>query len=148
DQIHLLFLQSSRQQTEIHDAWSGGELQAVCGHQPLVPVGTLHELVAKSGTPLRRVRRRLREGLKCEAACILSANYDGECVVETEGRPQREMEATGILILNAIVDGLARTFRLLLQDRGQRRARVLGINVDPSSEDRLMADEASCQIET
>ena len=56
--IDLMIFQRRRKQSEIHHARRLGKMQAIGGSQAGVAIGTLHELVTESGSPVRSVRRR------------------------------------------------------------------------------------------
>src|SRR6202142_2548738 len=88
DEVNLGVLESAGEEAEVHDAGRGGEAQAVGCDQALIAVGTLHEFVAESGTPLRSVGGGLRKRLQMQAAGVVAANLDGEGIVETEWRAQ------------------------------------------------------------
>ncbi len=91
-QIDLFVLERAGEQAQVHDARGLGETQAVGGGQALVAVGTLHELVAESGAPLRSVGGGLRDGLQAEPAGVVAADLDGEGVIESERLADREIE--------------------------------------------------------
>src|SRR5271155_2817014 len=59
-EINLMIFQRWCEQTQIHDAGRCRKVKAVGRSQSRVSVRTLHELVAKTGSPLDCVRGRLR----------------------------------------------------------------------------------------
>src|ERR1700722_481913 len=81
-------------------------------------------------------------------ARILASNLHGEGIVESKRRPQFQTKTFPVCGFHLLVSSRAITLRLLLEDRGQRCARVLGINIDASSEHSLMADVSARQIKT
>src|SRR5207253_2865989 len=146
NQIDLLFLQRAIQQPEIHNARRLGKAKAVGGGQAFVTVRTLHELVPKSRSPMRRVSGRLRNCLQMQATSILSSDLNREGVIKAERRTESEMKPPVVFRLHALIHLLTSTLWLLLQNRSKRGAGVLGVEIDASREDGLLADEGSREI--
>jgi hypothetical protein len=90
----------------------------------------------------------LRDGLQTESPGIVAANFNGEGVVEAEGRSQGQVESLLIVRLNLPVNFLAIALGLFFQDRREGRASVFGIDVDAATENGLMADVSSGEIKT
>src|SRR6266498_1662344 len=143
-----MIFESAGEQAEVHDARRSGETQAVGCDQALVAVGALHELVPKAGAPLRSVRGGLRECLQMQATGVLASNFDGEGVVEAEGRAEGQVETLLVFRLHAIVNRFPICCGRLLQDCGQRCAGVFEIDVDASGEQALVRDVSAAEIET
>src|ERR1700676_1197644 len=59
--INLMIVQRRSEQAQIHGARRGCKAQAVKGGQTGISVGTLHELIAKTSSPLRSKSRGLRK---------------------------------------------------------------------------------------
>ena len=57
------------------------------------------------------------------------------------------MEARLILLTHLVEDHIGIPIGRFLQNRGKRRARVLGINIDAIGKDRLMGNIAAREIE-
>ena len=89
----------------------------------------------------------MRDGLQAEAASVVAANFNGESVVEAEGRAHGQVEALGIFCFDLVVDVFAIAVGLFFQDRGQCGAGVFGINIDAAGENGLLADEGAGKIE-
>ena len=146
-EVHLFVLERAGQQAQVHDARGFGEAQAVGCGQALVAVGTLHELVAEAGAPLRRIGGGLGDGLQAEAARVFAADLDGEGVIESESLADLEIETPGVFGLDLVVNLFGIAGRLRFQNRGQCGAGVFGIDIDAAAENRLLADVGSRQIE-
>src|ERR1700683_1194467 len=58
--INLAIFQCGREQAQIHNAGWGGKVQTIGRGQSSIAIGTLHELVAESRSPLRSETSRLR----------------------------------------------------------------------------------------
>jgi hypothetical protein len=61
--------------------------------------------------------------------------------------PSVQPEAAFVLGLHSPINLLPIGARILLEDRGQRRARVFGIQVDSPGQNRLLADVGPGQVE-
>src|SRR2546425_2044391 len=83
-EVDLLVFQGARKQAEVHDARRSGKEQAVGCGQAFVAIWAFHELIPKTGPPLRRVGGGLRDGLQAEEAGIISTNFNTEGIVESE----------------------------------------------------------------
>ena len=124
-----------------------GEAEAVGCGQASVAVRTLHELVTETGAPLRGVGGGLGDGLQVEAAGVVATDFDGEGVVEAEGRAHGQIESRGIFGFHAGVDILLGACGILFEDGSEGGAGVFGVNVDASAENGLVADVAAGEIE-
>src|SRR5215471_2665119 len=82
-----------------------------------------------------------------QAARIIAANFNGEGVVEAQGRTDCQVKTAGVLTFHPVIDLVGFISRLLLQDRGQSGTGVLGINVNTAGENALLADESPREIE-
>src|SRR5712671_5708412 len=102
--IDLMILQCGGKQTQIHDPRRRGEAQAISRGQPGISVGTLHELVAKSSTPLRSERSRLGESFEIQATRIGPANFQCKRVVEAEWRTERKVKTLFVFAFDPLVD--------------------------------------------
>src|SRR5512146_1453986 len=58
--INLMIFESSSQQAQIHNPRLLGETKCVSGNESAIAIGTLDELIAKSGAPLGSECRCLR----------------------------------------------------------------------------------------
>src|SRR5450755_4390206 len=82
-----------------------------------------------------------------ESSRVVAPDHHGEGVVEPERRSYRESERALVAAFHAPVHVLLVAARLLLENRRQRRAGVLGVDVDSSSEDCLVTDEGASKVE-
>ena len=78
---------------------------------------------------------------------VLPADDDGESVVKAQRLRHHKLKAPGIFAPDAFIDLLGITRGRLLEDGGQRRARVLDVKVNSTRENRLLADVSSRQVE-
>src|SRR5579872_5493651 len=146
-QVNLLIHQGAVEQAQVHNQRRPGEAEAVGRHQALVAVRALHKFVAEPGAPLRRVLRRLRNGGQMQAARVRPTNFDGKCVIEAKRRQNRKMELLLVLLFHFFIHGVGILQRRLLENGGQRRARVLRVHVNPPRQHGLLADIGSGEIE-
>src|SRR5579862_1133010 len=121
-------------------------MQVVGGGQAFVAVGALHEFVAESSAPVGCMWRGLADRLQAKAAGILAADFYRESVVESEWRADFQIELFLILCFDFVVDFFAIGTRFFFQDCGQGSAGVFGVDVDPASENGLLADKSSGEI--
>ena len=84
--------------------------------------------------------------MQVETPCVFPANHNGKSVVESQRRRDRQPEAVQVLFSYTVVNVGGASLGLFLQDRCERRARVLGIEIDAPAQDRLMADVAPGQV--
>src|ERR1700683_5065523 len=105
-------------------------MQSIGRSQSRIAIGALHELVAKSRSPLRSERGRLRQGLDAQSTRIVSTNLHGKGIVETKRRAERQAEPRFILALHAPVNFNLLAANFLFEDGGQRGPRVFGININ------------------
>jgi len=122
-------------------------MQPVGRGQAPISVRPLHEFVAKTGTPVRGKLHRLREGSNVQTAGVSSADFHSKGIVESEGGSQGQSETVLIFVSHLLVDCSVVAGRVLLEDCRQSCAGVFGVHVNPSSQDGLLADVGSRQIE-
>ena len=97
---------------------------------------------------MRSVASCLRDGFQAEASRVFATNFYGECVIESQGSADGEIEAIGVFIFNPIENLLPIPFGLLFQDGSERGAGVFRVDIDASAQNSLMTDIAAGQVET
>ena len=97
---------------------------------------------------MRRISRRLRNCLQMQATRILSSDLNRERVIKAERRTESEMKPPVVFRLHSLIHLLTSTLWFFLQNRSKRGAGVLGVEIDASREDGLLADEGSREIKT
>jgi hypothetical protein len=81
-------------------------------------------------------------------ARVITANHDGESVVEAQRTAYGKIKFFLICDLHPLVNIGLIAARLLLENGSQRRARVFRINIDSAAQYRLLANKSARQIET
>src|SRR6266550_3535854 len=86
--------------------------------------------------------------MQVQFPCVVAPNHHGKRVVEPKRRTQGEPEPVLIALFHSAVDlRLVAAWRLF-ENGGEGSAGVLGIKINSSSQDCLMAYESSRQVET
>src|SRR5882724_2883509 len=86
--------------------------------------------------------------MQVQLASVLAANDHGKRVVEPKRRAECEAEPVFIELFHSAIDFLLVAAGRLFEHGSEGRAGVFGIEIDASSQDRLMADESTREIET
>ncbi len=147
DHIHLMFLERSIEQSQIHDARFAREFEAVGTRQSTIAVGTFHEFITEAGAPLGAMRRHVRDGAQPEALCILAANHDGEGIVESERRANLKSEAIAVAVSNGTVDRVSVIRGTLSEDGLEGRSGIFGVQIHLTGQQCLVTDQRATQVE-
>src|ERR1700683_1557969 len=139
--------QSSIEQPEIHDPRRRGKFQTVRARESRVTVRAFHEFVAKSGAPLVRRTAQLRSPLQPQLPSVRASYNDGKSIVEAKRRQNVERKSLRVFGTNPLKHGLWVAFHGILQDRRQRRPRILPIRIDEARQQCLLADVAAGEVE-
>src|SRR3954462_8076381 len=123
-------------------------MQAVSFGQTAVAIWPFHEFVAKTRMPLRSILGRLRHWLHVQARRILTADLQGDGIVESERNSESQPKPSFVLAFHLLVNLIAVAASLLLENGGQRRARILRIDINSPRQDCLLTDVRARQIET
>ncbi len=92
-------------QPEVHDAGRLGEAEAVTFAEAGEAVGALEEFVADAGAPTGSDGNNFGDFSQMEVLRVIAADDHGEGVFEAERLGDFEMEAIGVKLLDAIVNG-------------------------------------------
>src|SRR5204862_5207258 len=110
-------------------------------------VGALEELVAEARVPARRHPAQVRNGLQPVARGVGGAHQDRERVVEPERREPAQVELPAVLARDLAIHAVAVGDGRVLEHRGERRARVLDVQIDLPRQDGLMTHERAAQVQ-
>src|SRR5712692_10663591 len=94
--------------------------------------------MAKSGLPLPRMPRRIRNRFQIEPARIFTAHQNREGVVETKRRADPKIELARVFAAHLIVNSLRIRDRLVMKNRGERSTGVLRIEIDLTGDQRVV----------
>src|ERR1700730_17979314 len=122
-------------------------MQAIRRHPAAVPVRALHEFIAKSGAPVGRIRRNIRNAAKVQLRRVLSTHEHCERVIEPERRHHLHTEPSAILFLYAMKYGGRIAPGRFIQIRGEGRASIFGIKIDFPRNKRLMTEQRTAEID-
>src|SRR6266436_8528432 len=121
-------------EAEIHDLGRLGEMEIVAIAPAAEAVGTLQKFVAHASAPLGCEKRNIRNFLQVETSRIIATNDHGKSVFKTEWLGDFEMEALGVELLDAVIDGGGIALRSFVENGGERRACVLDVEVQLAGE--------------
>src|SRR5947207_12322989 len=82
-----------------------------------------------------------------QALCVVTANDQGETVVESQRRGGFHLEALVVFVFDLAINMGGRTGRRQLENGGKRSAAVFHIHVNAVSEQRVMTDIRTSEIE-
>ncbi len=148
DDVDLFVDESAINEAEIHHAGRLGEMQAVALDEAAIAVGTLEKFVADAGAPSRRDRNDVGDGFEVELVGVGATDNHGESVFEAERFGDVEMEALGVALFDAIVDGLRVGIvgGRFVENGGERGAGVFDVEIELAGEKRLLAKKSAAEI--
>ncbi|MGC1489960.1 MAG: hypothetical protein WA798_01225, partial [Candidatus Acidiferrum sp.] len=148
DDINLMIEESAIKKAEVHDAGSSGEMEIVAIAPAAKTVGTLEKFVADADAPFGSYGREIGHGTEMETLGILAANDHGEGVFKAKRFGEREMEAIGVLLFDAIIDGggsVTGKWRLI-EDGGEGGAGVFDVEIEIAGEKSFVDEESATEI--
>src|SRR6266849_3973520 len=77
---------------------------------------------------------------------VIAADDHCESILEAERLGDFEVEAVGVELLDAVIDGGGITLRGFAEDGGERRAGVLDVEVELAGEERFVDEECAAKI--
>jgi hypothetical protein len=155
DDVDLMIDESAVDEAEVHDFGRFGKTEIVAIAQRAEAVGAFEEFVANAGAPLRGDGRDVGDFLEMEIFRVIAADDHGKSVFEAEGLGDFEVEAIGVELLDAAVDGvrvvvlcdaLAVRIRGFVEDGGKRRASVFDVEVELAGEQSFVDEECSTEV--
>lgn len=102
--IDLAIDKGTINEAEVHDAGSGGEVKIIAIAPAAKTVGAFKKLIADADAPLGGDSGEIGHRAEMEAHGIIATDDHSEGVREAERLAEREMEAAGILLFDAIID--------------------------------------------
>lgn len=146
DDVDLMGNESAVDQAEVHDVRLIGEMEMVAGAPAGEAVGALEEFVADANAPSWRDGGDIGGGAELEALGIVAADDHGESVLEAERLGDFEMEALGVLLLDALVEGGRISGRRFVEDSSEGRAGVLDVEVEVTGEEGFVDEKRAAEI--
>ena len=148
DDVDFFIDEGAIDEAEVHDAGSFGETQAVALDEAAVAVGAFEKFVADAGAPARRDRNDVGNFGEVELFGVGAADDHRECVFESERLGDVEIEALGVALLDALVDGVGVGIigGRFVEDRGERGAGVFDVEIEVAGEQRFLAEERAAEI--
>jgi len=130
DDVDLMIDEGAVDQAEVHDFGRFGEAEIVAIGPAAEAVGALEEFVADAGAPLGCEGGDVGDFLQMKIFRVVAPDDHGESVFKAEGFGNFEMEAIGIELLDAIVDGVRIASRGFVEDGGKSGAGVLDVEIE------------------
>src|SRR5690348_10287409 len=103
--IDLVIDKSAIEKAEIHDVGRSGEVETVTLAPAAETVGAFQKFITDADTPLGGNGSEIGHGAEMEALRIIASDNHGKGIFEAERLGELEVEALGVLILYASVDG-------------------------------------------
>jgi hypothetical protein len=138
--------ESAVNEAEIHDFGRSREMEIVAVAPAAEPVGALEKFVADTDAPFGRKRRDIGDFLEVKIFGVITADDHGERVFETEGLGDFEMEALGVELFDAKVDGVRIPLRGFVEDSGESGAGVLDIKIELAGFEGFVDEERAAEI--
>ncbi len=147
DDVDLMIDESAVEEAEVHDVRRSGEVEIVAVAPAAEAVGAFEEFVADAGVPLGSDRSEIGHGAEMEGLRVVSADDHGESVFEAERFGEVEIEALGVLLLDAIVDGggVVGAGRFV-EDGGEGGAGVFDVEIEIAGEEGFVDEESATKI--
>jgi hypothetical protein len=146
DDVNLVTDKDAVDEAEVHDARPPSEMEGVAFAPAAETVGPLEEFVADADTPIGSERRDIRDFLQMEMLGVVATNDHGKRVFEAEGFGNFEVEALGIELFDAIVDGRGIAGRRLVEDGGEGGAGVFDIKVELACLESFVDKERAAEV--
>ena len=149
DDVDFLIDESAVDEAEVHDAGRcAAKCEAVALAEAAVAVGALEKFVADAGAPFGSDRDEVGDGAQVKLLSVGAADDHGEGVFEAERLGDFEIEALGVALFDALVDGgfvgvVARGF---VQDGGESGAGVFDVEIEITGEQRFLA-RGACRLD-
>ena len=148
DDVYFFIDERTVDKAEVHHAGSFGEVQAVALDETAVAVGALEKFVADSGTPTRGDRDDVGNFGQMKLVGVGTADNHRECVFESERLGDIEIEALGVALFHALVDGLRVGIigGRFVEDGRERGAGVFDVEIEFAGEESFLAEERAAEI--
>ena len=123
-------------------------MQAVALDEAAVAVGALEKFVADAGAPTRSDRDDVGNFGEMELFGVGAADDHCESVFETERLGDVEIEALGVALFDAFVDGLGVGIVgwRFVENGGECGAGVFDVQIELAGEERFLAEERAAEI--
>jgi hypothetical protein len=122
-------------------------MQVVGAAESRQAVGALLEFVPHAKAPLRCMRCGLAQRRQLQASRIVSANHHGEGVFEAERLGNSDAVTRCVKRPHGTEHSLWIPIDRLLENCGERRARVFHIRINAPGDEGLVADVAAGKVE-
>jgi len=146
DYVHLVVEEGAVEEAEVHDARRSNKAEGVAIAPAAEAVGALKEFIADADAPFGSEGRDVGYFLQMEAPGVLGTDDHGKRIFEAERLGDFELEALGVELLDAAVDGVGIAMRRFVEDGGESRAGVLDVEVEVPCEKSFMDEERASEI--
>jgi hypothetical protein len=146
DDVDLMIDESAVDEAEVHDFGSFGEAEIVAVAPAAEAVGPLEKFVPDADAPFGRERCDVGDFLEMDFLRVVAANNHGEGVFETEGLGDFEVEAVGVQLLDALINGVRIALRGFIQDSGKGSAGVFDVEIELAGFEGFVDEERAAEV--
>ncbi len=146
DDVHLMIDEGTINKAEVHDFGRSCEMEIVAVAPAAEAVGALEKFVADARAPLGGKGRNVGDFLQMEILRVIAADDHGESVFEAEGLSDFEMEALGVELFDAMVNGVRIALRGFVEDGGESGAGVLDVKIELAGFESFVDEERAAEI--
>jgi len=144
---HLLMIdEGAINKAEVHDFGRSREMEIVAVAPAAEAVGALEKFVADARAPLGGKGRDVGDFLEMEILRVIAADDHGEGVFEAEGLSDFEMEALGVELFDAMVNGVRIALRGFVEDGSESGAGVLDVKIELAGFESFVDEERAAEI--
>jgi hypothetical protein len=146
DDVHLVIEEGAVDEAEVHDAGRLGEVEIVAIAEAGKAVGALKEFVADAGAPTGSDGNNVGDFLQMEVLGVVAADDHGESIFEAERLGDFQVEAVGVELLDAAVNGGGIALWRFVQDGGEGGAGVFDVEVELAGEEGFVDEERAAEV--
>jgi hypothetical protein len=148
DDVDFFVDEGAIDEAEVHHAGCFGEMQAVALDEAAIAVGAFEKFVADAGAPAGGDGDDVGNFSEMELFGVGAADDHGESVFESERLGDVEIEALGVALFHALVDGVGVGIigGRFVEDGGERGAGVFDVEVEFAGEKSFLAEERAAEI--
>jgi len=146
DDVDLTIDEGAVDEAEVHDFGRFGEMKIVAIAPATEAVRSLEKFVAYASAPFGCDGGDIGDFLQMEIFGVIAADDHGEGVFKAEGLGDFEVEAIGVELLDAVVDGGGIALRGFIQNGGDGGAGVFNVEVEFAGLECFVDEESAAEV--